>query len=122
MDAIGVQEGVEVGADLDGQGAGGEPSGSFQQGEFRRGLVGDVGCVGLDAAAPRLGVGMLGDGKLVGGNGSEQRRVDLCPGAAEGDQGAVADPRDGAVLAAAGQEGRRVVVDGGCRAEGGGRD
>jgi hypothetical protein len=34
MDAIGVQEGVEVGADLDSQGVGGEPGGSFQQGEF----------------------------------------------------------------------------------------
>jgi hypothetical protein len=58
----------------------------------------------------------------VGGDGSEQRRVNLCPGAAEGDEGAVADPRDRTVLETVGQEGRRVIVNSGCRAERGRRN
>jgi len=54
---------------------------------------------------------------LMGGDGGEQRGVELCPGPAEGDQGVVADPGDDPRLAPAGEQACGLVVDGGCGAE-----
>jgi hypothetical protein len=100
VNAVGVQQGVEVGAGLGGARSGGEPSGTDQQRQFRCRLVGGIDAMCLDGAAPRLADGMPGLGEPVGGEGGERRSIQLCPSPANGDEGVVADPGYDARLAA----------------------
>lgn len=92
VDAVGVEQSIEIAAGLRDLAVGPEPGRAQQQRQFGGSLVSGVHAVRLHRRTPQLRVVVPGVGQVGGHDGAEQRGYELGVRAAEGDQRGVPQP------------------------------